>query len=227
MDTYRYKEAIALANKNVKKKKLNIQDRLFWLNLEANALLKRSNFKKLLSVSNDLATLSDAYNQKEYKKSALYYQFFALFGLKQYNKALLIAQTIEKNYKNEFKNIEVFQKIVNYAKMIDNNTLLINYAKKIISIQKIYKSFVLSPQIELALIKSLKSIAKFKEAKDVAKELLQRVQASQTRARVLYELGDISLNLKEKTEAKKYFKECSKIKKTSWSSLCKESLSIY
>ncbi len=227
LETFDYKKVINLSKLALKNSSLKEKQKLYWMDLEAKSLLKMKKYEKLLPLSEDMITLSTAFNIDLYKKRALYYKFFALFNLKKYNQALLTAQKIEKNYKNEFKNIEIYQKIVEYAKNIDNSTMTVNYAKKIIALQNRYKSYVLSPNIELTLIGALKKLGKFKEAIDIANGTLKRVNDKNTKARLLYEMGDISLKSSQKEKAKEYFRRCSKIDDTSWGGLCKESLGLF
>lgn len=227
LETFDYKKVLNLSKLALKNSSLKEKQKLYWMDLEAKALLKMKKYDKLFSLSGDMITLSTAFNLDLYKKRALYYKFFALFNLKKYNKALLTAQKVEKNYKNEFKNIEIFQNIVEYAKNIDNSAMVVNYAKKIIVLQNRYKSYVLSPNIELTLIGALKKLGKFKDAIDIANNTLKRVNDKNIKARLLYEMGDISLKSSKKEKAKEYFRRCSKIDDTSWGELCKESLGLF
>lgn len=118
--------------------------------------------------------------------------------------------------------------MVQYAKNIDNNTMIIKYATKIIKLQKYYKSYLLSPTIELTLVSSLEKTGNFNKGIDVLKDLLQRDNSKQYKARILYQLGDLYLQQGDKTKAKNIFKKCSTIKnEESWSNLCKESLALF
>jgi len=103
--------------------------------------------------------------------------------------------------------------------------MIAQYAKKIISLQKRYKSYVLTPGIELDYITALKKLNKYSTALKIAKNLLMRIHKQTLKDRILYEIGDIYMKLKDVKSAKKSFKKCSDLNTTSgWKNLCKESL---
>jgi tetratricopeptide (TPR) repeat protein len=216
-----------LSDSKLKIDSLQPTQKYYWLDISAKAFFELKKYDKLLEVSDDMLSLGESYNIKGYKR-ALYYKFFALFGLRKYDTAIKVATQIESIYKDEFKNIEVYQKLVKYGKKIGNNIMVVKYAKKIIDLQNRYKSYVLSPDIELDAILALKKLGKYQEALQIAKSALKRATAPSVKARILYETGDIYLTLKDNKEAKKVFEECSKIDKDGgWSNLCKESLKLY
>ncbi len=227
ISTFDYKDALSLVNKQLQRKDISLKEKFFWLNKLANILEKTKNFKKLKQISKDIIFIGKTYNFKNYQK-ALYYQFEAEFGLKQYNKAIFTSSSIEKIFKNNFKNISVYNKMVQYAKNIDNDTMIIKYATKIIELQKYYKSYLLSPEIELTLVSSLEKTGNFDKGIRILKELLQRDNSNQHKARILYQLGDLYLQQGDKIKAKNIFKKCSAIKnEKGWSNLCKESLTLF
>ncbi len=227
ISTFDYQDALSLINKQLKRKNMSLKEKFFWLNKLANILEKTKNFKKLEQISKDIIFIGKTYNFKNYQK-ALYYQFEAEFGLKQYNKAISTSSSIEKIFKNNFKNISVYNKMVQYAKNIDNDTMIIKYATKIIKLQKHYKSYLLSPEIELTLVSSLEKTGNFNKGIDVLKDLLKRDNSKQYKARILYQLGDLYSQQGDKAKAKNIFKKCSTIKnEEGWSNLCKESLTLF
>lgn len=227
ISTFDYQDAQLLTNKQLKRKDIPLKEKFFWLNRLADILEKTKNFKKLEQISKDIISIGQTYNFKNYQK-ALYYQFEAEFGLKQYNKAISTSLSIEKIFKNNFKNISVYNKMVQYAKNIDNDTMIIKYATKIIELQKYYKSYLLSPTIDLTLVSSLEKTGNFNKGIDVLKKLLQRRNSKQYQARILYQLGDLYLKQGNKAKAKNIFKRCSIIKnEKNWSNLCKESLTLF
>ncbi len=227
IDTNNYNKALKLSTWKLKNSNLTAKEKFFWLNIKAKIAYKKREFKKLLMIANDLLVLGKSYDIKDYKE-ALYYKFFALIGIKNYNKALQISQDIENVFKNRFKNIEVFQELVKYAKSIDNNIMVIKYAKKIIDLQNRYKSYVLSPNIELDLMLALKKLHRYKEAIDVGKSSIKMATSKEIKARLMYELGDIYLTEKDIKNAKNIFLKCSKITPSNgWVNLCKESLNLY
>ena len=226
LQTFNYKDASILSEKMLKRNS-NQSTKLFWLDIEAKSLLLMHSYKKLLPISNDIITLSKTFDKKSYLRKGLYYKFFALYGLKRYDKAMQIVQEIDKNYSNNFKNIEIYKKVVDLAKSRVDDLTVLKYAKKILKLQENYKSYLLSPEIEFNYITSLKRLDKDKEAIEVLKKLVKRIQAPANLSRAYYEMGALFLKLKNRDKAKKIFEKCIKIKgKNSWKSLCKDSLSI-
>jgi len=226
IDTNSYDKAITVSQRELKKVK-NAKEKYFWLKIQADAAYKKGDFKNLLMISNDLLTLGKSYGIKDYQK-ALYYKFFALFELKKYDEAINIANKIESIYPDDFRDTEVYNELVKYGKKIDDSTTVIKYSKEIIRLQNRYKSYPYSPKVELELILSLKKLKKYKEALAVAEELLKRAEDKKTKARVLYEMGDIYLKSQNSKKASEVFKECSKLDvKSGWVDLCKESLKLF
>ncbi len=227
LQTYNYKRAVKLSNKMVKDKHINTKEKITWLDIEAKSLLLTHSYKKLDLVAEDMITLAKAFKINTFIYKGLYYKFFALYNLKKYNMAIQIAQEIDKNFRNNFKNIEIYKKIIDLAKQRADDLMVIKYAKKIVKLQEKYKSYPLSPEIEFSYIASLKRLNKNKIALGVLKNLSTRINSSMTLSRIYYEIGAISLKLNDKTDAKNAFKKCLDMKsKNSWKSLCKDSLSL-
>jgi tetratricopeptide (TPR) repeat protein len=227
LQTYNYKQALLLSQKELMQKNLKISDRLFWLDKQAVALLKARSFDKLYSLSKDMIALSSSFDKKTYLQKGLYYRFFALYGLKNYDKALQSATELEKSFKNSFDNIEVYKKITDLAKQRADDLIMIKYADKIIKLQNRFKSYPFSPQIEFEYIASLKRLNKNSKAVMVLKDLLKRVQDLTVKSRIYYEIGALSLKLNDKKAAKEAFENCIKAKKqNSWKELCKENLTL-
>jgi len=226
LQTYNYNKAILLSQKALKKK-TTIDDKLFWLDMQAKSLLKKQSFDKLYAITKDIISLSNSFDKKSYLKNGLYYQFFALFGLKKYDKALQIAQTIDKKFANNFKNVEIYKKIIELSKQRADDFMIVKYADKIIKLQNRFKSYPFSPQIEFEYVASLKRLNKNREAIKILKNMAKRFNKSSVKSRIYYEIGALSLKLNDKNGAKKAFENCIKIKdKNSWKKLCEENLSL-
>ena len=227
LQTYNYKKAYNISQKMLKKSNTNGVAKLFWLDIEAKSLLQMRAYKKLLSVSEDILTLSKTFNKKIYIQNGLDYKFFALYGLKQYDKAMQVVQKIDKNFSDNFNNIEIYKKVIDLARKRVDDLMIIKYAKKILKLQEKYKSYILSPEIEFIYITSLKRLGKNKDAINILKALIKRVKSPTILSRAYYEMGALFLKLQNKTAAKKAFEKCLNIKsKNSWKSLCTDSLSL-
>ena len=227
IQTYNYQKAIDLSKEMLKNKNLETKDRLNWLDIAAKSLLKTHSFKELNLIADDMGTLATTFKIKDFIYKSLYYKFFALYSMKKYDLAMQIVQKIDKNYGNSFTNIEIYKGIIDLAKQRADDLMIIRYAKKIINLEEKYKSYPLSPEIEFSYIASLKRLNRDKTALKILKKLSKRVSSLRVLARVYYEMGAIYLKLNNQIDAKKAFEKCLKIKgKSSWKSLCKDSLSI-
>lgn len=227
IQTYNYKKAISLSEKIMKSKNLSTKEKLAWLDIEAKSLLKTHSYKKLSLIADDIITLSKAFKMDSYSYKGLYYKFFALYGLKKYDLAMQSAQEIDKNFSDNFKNIEIYKKVVDLAKQRADDLMIAKYAKKILNLQEKYKSYPLSPQIEFEYVTSLKRLNKDEEAVGILRKLSVRENSPSVFSRIYYEIGAIYLKKGDKTSAKNAFEKCLKAKgKNSWKTLCKENLSL-
>ncbi len=228
LQTYQYKKAITLSKQMLNKELGSVEEKLFWMDIEAKSFLKLRQFDKLDTLSEDLITLSKTFDNKIYLKKGLYYRFFALYGLKKYNKAIAVAQNnIDKEFKDSFDNIEIYKNIVTLARKRADYLMVSKYAKKIIELQKKYNSYLLTPWIEFSYIASLKHLGKDSQALELLQDMLKRVKKASIKARVYYEIGSIYLKLNKKDRAKEAFEKCINIKdKNSWKELCTEGLGL-
>jgi len=227
IQTYNYKKALNLSEKMLRNKNLSIKEKLTWLDIEAKSLLLTHSYKKLGLIADDISTLSKAFKADSFIYKALYYKFFALYGLKRYDLAMQSAQEIDKDFSNNFKNIEIYKKIVDLAKQRADDLMVVKYAKKILNLQDKYKSYLLSPQIEFDYTASLKRLNRGKEAIKILQKLINRKTTPSVFSRTYYEMGAIYLKTGDKASAKNAFKKCLEAKgKNSWKNLCKENLSL-
>ncbi|MDX1808483.1 MAG: tetratricopeptide repeat protein [Sulfurospirillaceae bacterium] len=226
MDTSRYQRANKLAGTVLKTS--SFDQKFIWLQNYIDAKAKLQQFDEILPLEKDLFTLA-----KILKKNVSQATYVALFGthyyLQQYDQALETLGTLSKIWPNNIHNIEPYYKMALYASSKRDDLLLIKYAKKIIGLQNKNRVFLHSPNIEFLLIDSLKRISKIKEALKEAKILNKRGGLSgNTKSRILYELGELSIKLNENKNAKAYFKECASGKTdNSWRSLCIDNLKLF
>ena len=227
LQAYSYKKALNLSKKTLRKKNLSTNEKLNWLDIEAKSLLSIHSYEKLNLIADDIITLSKAFKIDSFSYKGFYYKFFALYGLKKYDLAMQSVQEIDKKFGNEFKNIEIYKKVIDLAKQRADDLMIVKYAKKIVNLQERYKSYPLSPQIEFEYVASLKRLNKDKEAIDVLKKLSTRKNPPSVLSRIYYEIGAMSLKIGDKRGAKDAFEKCLKSKgKNSWKTLCKENISL-
>ena len=222
--TSRYKNAKKLSEPLIKQKSL--KSRLFWLENYLLSEYRLSKFSNVIEVGNDIRTLAKTLKTKP-KRETLQYLFMSYIKLNKFDKAIKIAQEIEKGFKGSLKNAEVYIEIVKRASDDRNDLLLTEYAQKIILLQKKYKSYVYTPFVEFSYIGALKRLGKLQKAYKVAKELLKMKLSLDDKTRALYYAGELALKLKDKKEARSYFKKCSKIKSdSSWRDICEQNLKL-
>ena len=222
MQEYRY--ANELSKIKIDSKELN--KKMIWLENLIISDFKLQKFNEVIKVKKDIFTLAKVINKK-IKPSVYRAIFNSYYYTSSYSLALETLHEIELTYPKDIKNLDLYYKIVNYANDKRDDLLLIKYAKKIISMQKIYKIHSYSPKVELLYIDALKRVSRIKEAREVAKALLKE-NSKKYQSRILYNIGELSLKLNDKKEAKRYFLKCSKIAIIdSWVSLCSDSLKLF
>jgi len=224
MRTSRYQKADQLVQSVAKKGDLN--QKFGWLQRAINVKGKLLKYQAILPLKNDLLSLSKILkkspSQRTYRSL-----FSAYYGLKHYDDALNILDTITKKWPNNIKNTELYYKMALYASGKDDDLLLIKYAREILALQDENHILVYSPNIEFLLIGALKRMGKPKKALAVAVRLKIQKLDDNNKAQSLYELGELSMKLKDNSGAKTYFKTCSKIKGASaWKSLCVENMNL-
>ncbi len=221
----RYKKAKMLTVDKIQSK--NLSQNFKWLQRTIEVASKLRKFDDIIKYKADLYKLSKILKKKIYASSYRYI-FGAYFYKKQYNKALDILSELSKKWPKDIKNLDSYIKIVNYASDSRDDLLLIKYAKKIVDMQNKNKLFAFTPKVELLYMGALKRLGRYKDAYKLIVNLSKKPIKSKYSSRIFYELGEISIKLKDTKNAKKYFKKCVSLKtKDSWSSLCKDNLKFF
>ncbi len=221
----KYKKALKLAEKyqNIKQ----LEQRADWMHRAIMAHSKLDNNKKVILIAQDLEKLSnilktDKYDDIIYEKAEAYY------NLQDYDEMMLQeVKKIEKKFPENIRNIDLFVKVLRYAKKIKNDSLIIYYAQKIIELQKKYKISDYSPRVELDYIDALKNLKMYDKALDEDLKLLFVKLNDVQRANVLYIAGELSLKTDKPKEAREFFIKCGEIvNDSSWQRLCAENLKL-
>lgn len=222
---YRFESAKNIAKKYIHEQNLAL--RLQWLLRFQHSLYKLGEYKKSIEVAKDEEILGKMLNEKR-AHLALYDRFYALAKLKKYDEALEIAKKIELNLPDQFANVEVYAKVVNFAKEQGNDLVVETYAKRALEIEKRYNSYLLSPKLEYDYINSLQKLQRFQEANKIALELLTRDLNPKQKTRALYTIAESFIKIDDEQNAKTYFQQCANLdKNSSWSSICSENLKLY
>ncbi len=205
----------------------DLKKKLRWLYLAVKYYKSRDENKKVILAGNDILKLGKELGIHKYD-DVLYDIANSYYNLREYDDLMLeTVKEIEKRFPGDIRNIDIFMKVVRYGQKRKDLLLVINYAKKIIDLQKKHKIDVYSPKIEILYAHELQKIGKYKEALQVVLDLLMHKLTDAQKAEVLYLAGELSLKLGKKDAAIEFYTKCGEIVKDSaWQKLCAENLEI-
>jgi len=226
MRTAQYKEALEITKKHKDEK--DLKRRLLWLYHALKAYSKLDHNKEVIMIGEDIEKLSIMlqtikYNDIVYEKAIAYY------NLQKYDDMMLReVEKVEQFFPKNIRNIDLFNKVLRYAKSSKNDLLIVKYAQKIIELQKQHKIDDYSPTVEIDLVNALKRLKQYDKALKEDVKLLYIKLTDAQRANVLFLAGDLSLKLSKQKEAKEFFIKCGEIvEDSSWQRLCAESLKLF
>ncbi len=225
MQNGRYEKALDIARSRINTDDLN--QKLKWLYMSVALYKKMDRDKEVILAANDLLKLSKTLGVDKYD-DVLYDIAEAYYNLKEYDGLMLkTVMQIEKKFPDNIKNIDLFMKVLRYAQKTKKDMLVINFAKKIINLQKKYNISSYSPKVEITLVHALQKGGKYKEALREVLKLLTKKLSDKQKAQALYLAGEISVSLKKTENAKEFFLKCGEIvKDSSWQKLCAQNLEL-
>jgi tetratricopeptide (TPR) repeat protein len=205
----------------------DLSKKLKWLYLALQYYKSQDDNKKVILVANDILKLEKSLNKKKYD-DVLYDIANAYYNLRDYDDLMLeTVKKIEKEFPDYLRNIDLYMKVVHYGQKKKDDLLIVNYAKKVIDLEKKYKVQAYSPQIEILYAHELQKIGKYRGALNVVLDLLTHKLTDAQKAEVLYLAGELSLKLGQKDAATEFYTKCGEIVKDSaWQKLCAENLEI-
>ncbi|MCH9812774.1 MAG: hypothetical protein K0U47_02395 [Epsilonproteobacteria bacterium] len=220
-----YAEALKITNLHQEDKVL--LDRLKWMYYALKTHSKLDNNKKVVLLGEDIEKLSKVLKTSSYD-DIVYEKADAYYNLQAYDEMMLReVKRAETLFQNDIRNIDLFSKVLRYAKNKKNDLLIVNYAQKIIALQMVHKIDDYSPNVELDLINALKRLKQFDKALKEDLKLLYIKLTDSQRANVLYLAGELSLKIDKAEEAKGFFIKCGEIvEDSSWQRLCAQSLQL-
>ena len=222
--TARFEKAKELSEKQIKDG--NLKERHKWMQRHLFALYSLNMYASVVSVGEDIVKISKSLKVEPLNET-LRMIFFSFMKLEKLENAIETAKTIEKNSPNRLKNSDIYMQIVQHAQESRNDLLLVEYAKKIVSLQKTHNAHIYTPEVELALIGALQRLKNIEEALVIAKDLLQVEISLEQKIRAYYSAGELSMKLDKNEDAKKYFERCVEIEaKSPWRDICKQSLKL-
>lgn len=225
MQLSRFERAKEISTAHLKDTKL--ASRFAWSQREVEVLYKLGKYQNVVDFNADILTLSKTVKQK-IALETLRDIFFSYAKLKKMEELLVVSETIDKNYPNNFTNIDIYDQIVKMANESKNDLMVIKYAQNILKLQKEFKSSALSPNIEFSYIESLKRLGRESEAMLVIEPLLTQKLSDKDKIRSFYHAGELSLKLKNEQKAKEYFDKCAQTQgESSWKNICVENLKLF
>ena len=222
---HEYEKALAISKAKMKSEAL--ADKLKWTYNTAKIYIKQGKNKALILAADDVDKLQKIVNTNKYN-DLIYDKIQAYYHLGGYDELMLReVQRCERVFPNSVKNLDVFEKVLLYAKKRKDILLIINYAKKMIDLQEKYNLKTYTPKLELDYIEALRTKKSYNKALDEDIKLLYKKLNDKQRAHVLYIAGDLSEKVKKIKEAKEFYTKCGEIvDDTAWVELCSENLQI-
>ncbi len=221
----KFQNAKKIADKHLQTKDLH--QKLHWLYLISRLYKKLDKNKKVIVVGDEILKLSRLLHEPKYEK-ILYDIAEAYYNLRNYDDLMLtIVKQIEAKFPNDLRNIDLFMKVIRYAQKRNDVMLQMNYAKKVLELQKKYRIDTYSPKVDILYAHTLMKTGQYQKALDVVLPLLRQKLNDKEKAEVLYMAGEISLAMHKKAEAIQFFTKCGEIvQDSSWQKLCAENLQL-
>ena len=213
-----------IAAKNLKAK--NIEDRKKWLYRYAKVEFATGNYTDVVDVSKDLITLMD--NDKKSPYTDIYRTLFDSYQrLEKRDDMIATIVNIEKIFGVNYKDIDRYVAMIDVGDDMHDDSMIINYATKVMNIQESSKSYVQSPFVEFALYEAYMNKEDYSKAYDVIQSLDDRTLKASDRSRQKYLLGNVLSKLWQDSEAKKaYQKSIDADKNSPWAKLSQSALKI-
>jgi len=220
-----YKKALKISKNHLEEKEL--PKRLEWMYQTLKAYSKLDKNKSVVMIGEDIEKLSKVLKTKRYD-DIVYEKAEAYYNLQEYDDMMLReVKKAEELFPNNIKNIDLFARVLRYAKNKKIDMLIASYAEKIIQLQKRHKISDYSPRVELDYINALKKLKQYSKALKEDVKLIYMKLTDLQRANVLYIAGELSLKTGKEKEAKEFFIKCGEIVEDSaWQRLCAENLKL-
>ncbi|MBE0491592.1 MAG: hypothetical protein IBX44_05030 [Sulfurospirillum sp.] len=219
---YEHAKTLSLTNTNTK----DLKQKLFWLERYLKSVFSTREYPEAIKVANDVLALSKAL-KTQVNYDVLQYLFFSHVSLDDFDAALKVANQIEKSYKDNFKNIDIFAAILKHANDAQDDLLITQYAQKIIDLQTKFARYIQSPKVEFSYANALKRLGKYQESLVVLKELISRTKEQKDLAKAYYYAAEVSIKLQNNRDAKSYFSQCASIEaENDWREICTQNLKL-
>lgn len=219
-----YQLAKKMAQKNIKATSEVLRKE--WLYRYVKVDFAIGNYSEAISAALDLVTLLTQDDSEKYKE--IYrYLFDAYNRVEQKDKLIATMDTIEKLFGLNYQDIERYVTMLTIGSEKKDDTMVINYASKVIEIQKSSSSNAQSPYVEFTLYQSYINLENYNKALDVIESLNSVTLSNIDRSRQKYLLGSVLLKLWRDADAKVALQEAIDIDPASpWATLAKSALNL-
>ena len=204
--TARYNDALELAKAHAKDE--NLEDRVEWLVNLSKILYKNKDYEHAIIAANDALSLGSSVEYSDPTLS-LFDRFYSLLALKRFTEAISTISAIEQLRGQDFKIIEAYTAISDYAMKSNDYAIATTYAKKALELQTKAKINTFSPKINFNYSEALLKTDNLGEALDEAKFILNMKLEPEDRLHALNLISEIYIRQKQFKLARPYLNECS------------------
>jgi len=213
-----------IASRHIKSK--DIDEREKWLYRYIKIDFATGNYSEVVEASKELIELMQDDKTKKY--SDIYRILFDTYErLEKKNKMIDTMLKIQQIYGRDYLDIERYVAVMNVGVELNDDNLIIKYAKEVVDIQNSSSSYAQSPFVEFALYQAYINKEDYDSALDIIKSLDKIKLTPSQRARQKYLLGSVYSKLWQEENAKKAYDEAIKADPSSaWAKLAKDAKDI-
>ncbi len=213
-----------ITEKNLKDKSVDLRKK--WLYRYIAIDFAIGNYSEVIGAAKDLIVLLDSKNDLEYQ-GVYRYLFDAYNRTEQKEKLVEAIDKIEKVFGVSYKDIERYMTMVSIGSEKSDDTMVVKYATKVMSIQKSSSSTAQSPYVEFTLYQSYINLQNYNSALEVIESLSNIDLSKLERAREKYLLGSVLRKLWRDEEADVAFNAAIEADaKSPWAELAKSALNF-
>ncbi|MBT5934723.1 flagellar protein [Sulfurimonas sp.] len=219
-----YQLSKAMALKNITSSDLELRKK--WLYRYVKIDFSIGNYSDVLEASQDLIALIEDDIKSPYRD--VYRYMFDTYERLEKNESMIKAiAKIETFYGLDYLDIERYVSVMSIGSKRKDNNIIINYATKVMDIQKSSNSSAQSPYVEFTLYQAYIDIKDYLKALDVIQSLDSVVLTKTARARQKYLLGNIYTKMWRDDEAKLAYEESIQADSSSaWAELAQSAMGI-
>jgi tetratricopeptide repeat domain protein len=171
-------------------------------------LYKNKDYEHAIIAANDALSLGSSVEYSDPTPS-LFDRFYSLLALKRFTEAISTISAIEQLRGQDFKIIEAYTAISDYAMKSNDYAIATTYTKKALELQTKAKINTFSPKINFNYSEALLKTDNLGEALDEAKFILNMKLEPEDRLHALNLISEIYIRQKQFKLARPYLNECS------------------